>query len=67
MEFSNLGQQNEPPMVLGIHNNKFKYVKECKFLGVIFNERLTWSDQIKHVINQESKSCGIIQQKIMSL
>ena len=41
-----------------ISNIEFKKVDKCKFLGVYINSELNWSDQIKNVIAQVSKSCG---------
>ncbi len=41
-------------------NNSLKPEEKCKFLGVIINKDLNWTDQIQNVISQVSKSCGTI-------
>ena len=57
MEFNLRGEKFQK-LALGIMNYQFKKVDECKFLGVYFNYKLNWNDQIDHVIKQVSKSCG---------
>ena len=61
MEFS-YSSKTEPLKSLAILNNNFKNVRKCRFLGVYFNENLSWNDQIQHVLSQVSKSCGIMYQ-----
>ena len=56
----NLRNENLTENPLFILNYKFKQVEECKFLGVFINSKLSWADQIKNVISQVSKSCGIM-------
>ena len=41
-------------------NNQFTRADNCKCLGVFFNSKLNWTDQIQNVIKQVSKSCGIM-------
>ena len=48
-------------MAIYIDKNKLEQVKETKFLGVIINENLTWSDHIDVVSNKCSKNLGIIR------
>ena len=49
------------PVAIYIDKNKLEQVKETKFLGVIINENLTWSDHIDVVSNKCSKNLGIIR------
>ena len=44
-----------------IDNNNIEQVKMTKFLGIIINENLTWSDHIETVANKCSKNIGIIR------
>jgi hypothetical protein len=44
-----------------IDNRKIDMVKSSKFLGVIINDSLTWTDHINLVKNKVSKSMGIIR------
>ena len=53
-------KEDDDPLILGIMNHLFCQVDKCKFLGVYINSKLSWDDQIKHVISQVSKSCGSI-------
>ena len=43
---------------LGILDNKFEQVNECKFLGVYINAKLDWTSQIKHVKKQVAIATG---------
>ena len=45
---------------INIDNTIIERVANTKFLGVVINESLTWSDHIKTVCNKVSKSMGII-------
>jgi len=40
------------PISIKIDNNTIDHVKSTKFLGVIINENLTWSDHIDTVTNK---------------
>ena len=42
-----------------IDNNSIDQVWSTKFLGVLINENLTWTDHIFTVLNQTSKNLGI--------
>ena len=55
-----LKDENSSKIALGILNNEFKQVDNCKFLGVFFNSKLNWVDQIQNVTKQVSKACGIM-------
>ena len=43
-----------------ISGNSLTYFKNTKFLGVIIDEKLIWSDHIRYIKNKISKSIGII-------
>ena len=47
-------------MPLGMVNNMFQKVNNCKFLGVYINSNLNWNDQIDYVKSQVAKSIGAI-------
>ena len=42
-----------------ICGKNFVSVNNTKFLGVIFNSKLNWSDHIRYIMNKISKSIGI--------
>ena len=54
------------PSVL-IDNNIIEQVKSTKFLGVVINENLTWTDHINILINKCSKNVGILRKLRHSL
>ena len=56
IEFNSNPADNK--MFLGILNNEFEKVSNCKFLGVYINDNLNWDDQINNVKSQVAKSCG---------
>ncbi len=43
---------------LGINDNEFEKVEECKFLGVHINQDLSWNDQLDSVNMQVAKARG---------
>jgi len=43
-----------------INNHELERVRTIKFLGVIFYDKLTWSDHINQISNKVAKSIGII-------
>ena len=43
-----------------INNQELERVRTMKFLGVIFDDKLTWFDHINHISNKIAKSIGII-------
>jgi len=49
------------PISIQIDNTNIVQVKNTKFLGVIINENLTWSDHIEITANKCSKNLGIIR------
>ena len=46
---------------INIDKNQIDQVRFTKFLGVLINENLTWSDHISAVLNKTSKNLGIIR------
>ena len=44
--------------VLKIQNQNLERVKEYKYLGVIFDEKLNWKAVISHLTNRLSKVVG---------
>ncbi len=52
---------NEPPLLLCILNESVEIVEKCtKFLGILINKDLDWTDQIQNVKSLVSKSCGTL-------
>lgn len=49
------------PVLIHIDDNILEQVKTTKFLGVIINENLTWSDHVEVITNKCSKNLGIIR------
>jgi hypothetical protein len=47
--------------------NNVERVKSTKFLGVIINENLTWTDHIDVIISKTSKNLGVIRKLSSSL
>ena len=45
---------------LFINGNMIRKVESTKFLGVIIDSKLSWSEHIHHIKNKISKSIGII-------
>jgi hypothetical protein len=41
--------------------NKLQYKNEAKYLGVIFDQRTTWKNHIKNIVNKSSKRQGILK------
>ena len=48
-------------------NNEIEQVFSTKFLGVIINENLTWSDHVYVLLNKTSKKLGVIRKLSKSL
>ena len=46
---------------INIDKNQIDQVRSTKFLEVLINENLTWSDHISAVLNKTSKNLGIIR------
>ena len=44
-----------------IDKNQIDQARSTKFLGVLINQNLTWSDHISAVLNKTSKNVGIIR------
>ena len=56
-------QKDDIPLVLPtlkINNTLIKRVDHIKFLGVLFDENLTWKNHINLIENKISKSLGIL-------
>ena len=49
-----------PDLNLCIEGIKLSKVSHTKFLGIIINESLTWSNHTTHVVNIVSKYSGIL-------
>ena len=47
-------------IIIKINNASIEQFKFTKFLGVIINENLTWSNHIQVLLSKTSKSLGII-------
>ena len=47
-------------MSIYIHDNEIKPVSTTKFLRVILDEKLQWSDHINYIKNKISKALGIV-------
>ena len=52
--------KNDPCPDIKISGSKIDQVNKAKFLGVIIDNKLNWSDHTKHVIQKISKGIGII-------
>ena len=52
--------RNDPSPDIMISGTKINQVDKAKFLGVIIDSKLSWSDHTKHVIKKISKGIGII-------
>ena len=48
-------------------NSKIEQAFSTKFLGVIINENLTWSDHVYVLLNKTSKNLGVIRKLSKSL
>ena len=48
-------------------NSEIEQVFSAKYLGVIINENLTWSDHIYVLLNKTSKNLGVIRKLSKSL
>ena len=46
---------------INIDKNQIDQIHSTKFLGVLINENLTWSDHIAAVLNKTNKNVGIIR------
>ena len=63
--FHKIRQRDNIPLVLPtlkINNTLIKRVDHIKFLGVLFNENLTWKNHTNLIENKISKSLGILHQ-----
>ena len=67
--FNNVKQKDDIPLVLTskINNTLIKRVDHIKFLGVLFDENLTWKNHINLIKNKISKSLGILHRAKVSL
>ena len=60
MVFSPKKHKSSPDLKLEINGITISEVKECKFLGVIMDNNLTWKAHIMYISTKISKSIGII-------
>ena len=44
-----------------IENEEIDRVKECKFLGVMLDEKLTWTSHILYIKSKVAKTIGVIR------
>ena len=51
-------QPNQRPFSLFINDNKIKQVNCFKYLGVRIDDKLKWTDHIKHIEGKLSSACG---------
>ena len=59
--FRNRQKKIESSVKLKINGNEIEQVEFTKFLGVIINENLTWSNHILSLISKVSKNIGVIR------
>ena len=45
---------------LSLNQTNLKYVKQYKFLGITFDETLSWSQQIQNISTKTSQVCGVL-------
>ena len=60
MLFSNRKEIVNQTIHLMIEENIIDRVRECKFLGTIIDENLTWKPHISLITNKISKNIGIV-------
>ena len=46
--------------VIKIDNTELERVKKTKFLGIILDQNLTWSEQISYISDKISKTIGVM-------
>ena len=49
-----------------ISNEGILFVSHTKYLGVLVDKRLTWSNHIDHITSKANKALGFLQQNIIS-
>ena len=59
MVFTNRKRQAE--ISININNHTIKEINECKFLGVMLDNKLSWKSHITHISNKISKSVAILR------
>ena len=50
----------KPTKDVMIRQNKIAFTKSTKFLGIIIDDKLKWTEHINYVKNKMSKSSGIL-------
>ena len=60
MIFHRAGIKNKYENTVQIQGNIIDHVNATKFLGIIIDNKLNWSDYINYIKNKISKSLGII-------
>ncbi len=59
MVFTNRKRQAE--ISININNQTIKEINECKFLGVMLDNKLNWKSHVTHISNKISKSVAILR------
>ena len=59
MIFTRRKLPSNPLLTLG--NGQLSFVKEFKFLGVFFDQRLTWSRHVDYLVSKCSKAINILK------
>ena len=60
LTFRTKNQSDQPILNLKINNENIEEKKCAKYLGVIFDHKLTWRHQIDHICNKLTKSNGLL-------
>ena len=50
-----------------LNNNVIKRVFHFTYLGIVFDDRLSWNEQIKHLISKAGKRVGMLSRLHRSL
>ena len=53
-------QKNNDPLIFSINGKQIENVKVFKFLGIMFDQHLTWKNHITMITNKLSKVIGIL-------
>ena len=60
MVFTLKPKEEIPDLNILINGKKIERVRECKFLGLIIDEKFSWKEHIKYIATKAAKSIGII-------
>ena len=47
-----------------LHGNKLEHVTSTKYLGVIFNNKLTWNEHISTIISKANRTLGFLKRNL---